>query len=448
VTSFKQLLKLAFPIIAMQFSQMAMGVADTVMSGRASTEDLAAVAIGAGIWIPLFLLMAGILTAITPTVAQLNGEKNLPQIGHIIRQSLWIAISLGILGFILLQSISPLLALMQVQTVIRPIIIGYLNAVSWGVPGITFFLVLRYLNEGMANTVPIMLVGLIGLIINIFLNYLLIFGHWGFPALGGIGAGWATAITQWLMVIMLLFYVFQTPFFNPIQLFKNDLKPDLNELKQLIKLGIPIGISFFVEGSIFSVIALFIASLGTIIVAAHQIALSVSSLLFIVPLSISMGVTILVAQARGSNNHPELLQTIKTGYLVNISLAFFTASIILTNAYAIAHLYTENAQVIQLASQLMIFAALYQISDAIHLCSGGALRGLKDTAIPMLLSIISFWIIGFPLGYILGLTDLLNTTLGAMGFWIGLLTGLSISAILLSSRLYFQIKKQSILQSI
>jgi len=432
----------------MQFSQMAMGVADTVMSGRASTEDLAAVAIGAGIWIPLFLLMAGILTAITPTVAQLNGEKNLPQIGHIIRQSLWIAISLGILGFILLQSISPLLALMQVQTVIRPIIIGYLNAVSWGVPGITFFLVLRYLNEGMANTVPIMLVGLIGLIINIFLNYLLIFGHWGFPALGGIGAGWATAITQWLMVIMLLFYVFQTPFFNPIQLFKNDLKPDLNELKQLIKLGIPIGISFFVEGSIFSVIALFIASLGTIIVAAHQIALSVSSLLFIVPLSISMGVTILVAQARGSNNHPELLQTIKTGYLVNISLAFFTASIILTNAYAIAHLYTENAQVIQLASQLMIFAALYQISDAIHLCSGGALRGLKDTAIPMLLSIISFWIIGFPLGYILGLTDLLNTTLGAMGFWIGLLTGLSISAILLSSRLYFQIKKQSILQSI
>jgi len=442
--SLKQLLKLAFPIIAMQFSQMAMGVADTIMSGRASTEDLAAVAIGTGIWIPLFLLLAGILTAITPTVAQLRGEQSFQQIGHIIRQSLWIALALALLAFIILQSIAPLLELMAVQLDIRPIIFDYLKAISWGIPGICLFLVLRYLNEGMSNTIPIMVVGLVGLLINIFINYLLIFGNWGFPAMGGVGAGWATAITQWLMVIMLLGYVVKTRFFNKIDLFKNDFKPDTNELKQLVKLGIPIGIAFFVEGSIFSVIALFIASLGTVIVAAHQIALSISSLLFIVPLSISMGITILVAHARGCNNQHELLLTIKTGYFVNISLAVFSAIFILSNSYLIATLYTENNQVIQLAAQLMVFAALYQFSDGIHLCSSGALRGLKDTTIPMLLSIISFWIIGFPLGYILGLTDVISSSLGAMGFWIGLLIGLSISAILLSSRLYLQIKKHQL----
>jgi len=424
---------------------MAMGVADTVMSGRASTEDLAAVAIGAGIWLPLFLFMAGVLTAITPTVAQLNGEKNYSQIGHVIRQSLWIAICLGSVSFILLQNIAPLLDFMQVQMDIRPIIISYLDAVSWGVPGIAFFLILRYLNEGMANTVPIMIVGLIGLFINVLINYLLIFGHWGFPPMGGVGAGWATTITHWLMVIMLITYIFRSSYFHSTQLFANDLIPDKNELLQLVKLGAPIGIAFFVEGSIFSIISLFIASLGTIIVAAQQVALNIASLLFMFPLSFSMGVTILVGHARGRKNYPELVQFIKTGYLINISMAIVIVIFILTHARFISGLYTDNLQVIQLASQLMIFAAIYQLSDGIQLCSGGALRGLKDTTIPMLFSIFSFWVVGFPLGYLLGLTNVIGEAMGAAGFWIGLLTGLTSSAILLTSRLYFQIKKQQLI---
>jgi len=420
---------------------MAMGVADTVMSGRASTEDLAAVAIGAGIWLPLFLFMAGVLTAITPTIAQLSGEKNYPKIGHVIRQSLWLAISLALVAFLLLQNISSLLVFMQVQMDIRPIIISYLKAVSWGGPGIAFFLVLRYLNEGMANTIPIMLVGLLGLLINVFINYLLIFGHWGFPAMGGVGAGWATTITHWLMVLILLIYIFLSKFFRPAQLFMNDLLPDKAELLQLIQLGIPIGIAFFVEGSIFSIISLFIASLGTVIVAAQQVALNFASLLFMFPLSFSMGVTILVGHARGRNNLPELIKIIKTGYFINISLAMMMAIFILFNARFISGLYTDNLQVIQLASHLMMFAAIYQISDGIQLCSGGALRGLKDTAIPMLFSVFSFWVVGFPLGYLLGLTDIITSPMGAAGFWIGLLTGLTSSAVLLTSRLYFQVNK-------
>jgi len=286
-----------------------------------------------------------------------------------------------------------------------------------------------------------MLVGLLGLLINVFINYLLIFGHWGFPAMGGVGAGWATTITHWLMVLILLIYIFLSKFFKPAQLFINDLLPDRTELLQLIQLGTPIGIAFFVEGSIFSIISLFIASLGTVIVAAQQVALNFASLLFMFPLSFSMGVTILVGHARGRKNIPELIKIIKAGYFINISLAMMMAIFILFNARFISGLYTDNLQVIQLASHLMMFAAIYQISDGIQLCSGGALRGLKDTAIPMLFSVFSFWVVGFPLGYLLGLTDIITSPMGAAGFWIGLLTGLTSSAILLTSRLYFQVNK-------
>ncbi|MFK5983802.1 MAG: MATE family efflux transporter [Pseudomonadota bacterium] len=427
--------------MATQFSQMAMGVADTIMCGRSSTEDLAAVAIGAGIWLPLFLFMAGVLMAITPTVAQLVGEKNYPQIGHVIRQSLWLALLLGLFAFFILQSISPLLEFMDVQVDIRPIIIEYLKAISWGMPGIALFLILRYLCEGMANTFVVMIVGLLGLLLNIFINYLLIFGHGGFSAMGGVGAGWATSITHWLMVLMLFSYIFVSAFFKKIKLFSNHLKVDIYELVQLLKLGVPMGIAFFVEGSIFSIIALFIASLGTIIVAAQQVALNFSSLLFMFPLSFSMGITILVGQARGRKDYTKMLDVIKTGYFINICIAIILAVFIVVNNSLIASLYTDNGEVIQLASQLLLFAALYQISDAIQLCSGGALRGLKDTAIPMLFSVISFWIVGFPIGYILSLSDYLVPPMGAQGFWIGLILALTLSAILLSSRLIYQLKK-------
>ncbi len=439
--SFKKLIYLAIPIIATQFSQMAMGVSDTIMCGHYSTEDLAAVAIGAGIWLPIFLFMAGVLMSITPTVAHLTGEKNYLKIGHVVRQSIWLGLLLTIFSFLILQSISPILVFMQVQDAISPIIIDYLKALSWGIPGIALFLILRYLCEGMANTFVVMVVGILGLLINILINYLLIFGNFGFPEMGAVGAGWATTISHWLMVFMLLTYVLFSSFFSSIHLFVNDLKLNTEEVIKLIKLGFPMGIAFFVEGSMFSIIALLVASLGTIIVAAQQISLNFSSLLFMFPLSISMGVTILVGQARGRKNNEELIKVIKAGYFINLCMAGLLAIFIALNNELIAILYTNNTEVIQLASQLLLFAMFYQISDAIQLCSGGALRGLKDTAIPMLFSIISFWIIGLPMGYILSLTDYIIPAMGVKGFWIGLIVALSFSAILLTSRLLYQVKK-------
>ncbi len=430
------LLTLAIPVIATQFSQMAMGVVDTVMSGHASAIDLAAVAVGSSIWIPLILLIGGILTAITPTVAHFCGAKEYSRIGHTIRQSIWIGVLLSLLGFAALFSIYDLFAFMAVKAPILPIATGYLQAIAWGMPAIVGFFILRYLNEGMANILPVMLVGFLGLLVNVVSNFILIFGHFGAPALGGVGAGWATTITHWIMLFCLLIYLFNSKKFAHIKLFEMDMMPHINELKTILALGIPIGITFFVEGSIFSIIALFLASLGVVTVASHQIALSFSSLIFILPLSLSISLTIQVGHQMGAQQYLQMRETIKAGYLISLSISIIAAVLIINYSSGIAALYTDNIDVIELASSLMIFTALYQFSDGIQLCSAGSLRGLKDTTIPMFLSIVAYWFIGFPLGYTLALTDIITDAMGAKGFWIGLLSGLSISAVFMSWRLY------------
>ena len=432
---------MALPIFTTQLSQMAMGVVDTVMSGHASTVDLAAVAVGSSLWIPLVFLIVGILMAITPTIAHYYGASDYHKMGHTIRQSLWIGLILSLLGGTVLLSAHHLFVFMDIKAPILPIATDYLYAIAWGMPAIAGYHILRYLNEGIANLIPIMLIGLLGLLVNILCNYALIFGHFGFPSLGGVGAGWATVITHYFMFLCLLIYVYKSKKFIPIQLFQADLAPHFQELKTLLKLGLPIGITFFVEGSIFSVISLFLASMGVVTVASHQIALSFSSLIFIFPLSLSISLTIQIGHQCGSKQWQMISDTIKAGYLISFGISIFSAFLITRFSTEIASLYTDNHEVIDLASHLMIFTALYQFSDGIQLCSAGALRGMKDTTIPMLLSIVSYWIIGFPLGYTLALTDIITDAMGAKGFWIGLLCGLTLSAILMTLRLYVKRKK-------
>ena len=437
----KKLTFLAAPIAATQFSQMAMGVVDTVMSGNASAEDLAAVAVGSSIWVPLMFFMAGVLTAITPTVAQYCGAKQYSNIGHSIRQSFWLALVLGLIALLLLISVHDLFVFMQVEASILPIATDYLFALAWGMPAIAGFFVLRYLNEGMANIYPIMLIGFMGLGLNILVNYILIFGHFGAPALGGVGAGWATTITFWFMLTTLFFYIISSQKFVHIKLLQAEFKPHIAELKTLMQLGVPIGIMFFVEGSVFSIIALFLASLGVVTIAAHQIALNFSSLVFLLPLSLSISLTIQVGHQIGADQYHLTRETIKAGFILSLGISIIAALIIFNFAANIAQLYTDNDDVIQLAGSLMLFTAVYQFSDGIQLCSSGALRGIKDTRIPMFLSIISYWIIGFPLGYTLALTNIISDAMGARGFWLGLIIALTVSAILMTSRLYIKIKQ-------
>ncbi len=431
----KALLALSLPLIAAQISQSAMGFVDTVMSGRVSSLDLAAVAMGSSIWFPAFLFMLGILMAVTPTVAQLCGAGKKAEIGAHVRQALLLGIILSLGVLVLLRNAAPLLVWMDVDPQARPLTLAYLAGVSWGMPAIAIFFTLRHFSEGLSLTKPSMVISLFGLGFNCLANYILIYGKLGFPALGGAGCGWATALTMWLMCLCMLVTVRHGRGYRSAGLFDCWPRLDYGKLLQLLKLGLPIGCSLWIEAGIFAVIALLIGSLGADMVAAHQISLSFSSLVFMVPMSISSAISVRVGRAIGQQDFRLARLAGYTGIGLTALIAISSAGLTLIFPATIASIYTRNPEVAAMATGLLMLAAMFQLSDAVQVSTAGALRGYKDTRVPMAMLIVAYWLIGLPLGYSLGLTSLGPGPMGAAGFWIGLIAGLTAAAILLSLRL-------------
>ena len=435
LTELKSLALLSGPIIAAQISHCAMGFVDTVMAGRVGSLDLAAVAMGSSIWFPVFLFVLGILMAVTPSVAQLHGAGKKEEIGHHVRQALILSLFLSLAAMLALRHAGPVLSLMEVDPAAATLTQGYLKGVAWGMPAIAVYFVLRHFSEALSCTKPSMIIGFVGLGVNIAANYVLIFGKLGLPALGGVGCGYATAATMWVMAGCMLATVLRGKIFRRARLFARWPKPDLRELAQILRLGIPIGCAFFVEASIFAVIALLLGSMGADIVSAHQICLNFASLIFMVPMSISTAISVRVGQAIGRGDPGSARRSGYTGIALTVVLAVLTAAFTLLFPSSITALYTDNAEVARIATGLLFLAALFQVSDAVQVSTAGALRGYKDTRTPMLLLVVAYWVVGLPLGYTLGLTELWGESMGAAGFWIGLIAGLTVAAVLLSLRL-------------
>lgn len=436
----KRILLMALPIVIAQFAQTANGFVDTVMAGRVSPDDLAAVAVGSAIWVPVFLFLVGVMQGLTPFVAQFRGQSDHSAIGAVVQQGLWLAIPLGLLGLITLRSMQPVLILMEVDAAIQPMILGYLDGLSWGFPAITLFLALRALTEGMSFTKPVMIVSLIGLAVNIPVNYVLIYGKLGLPALGGVGCGWATFIVMWLMLILMALYCIGFDREQGTGLLQRFIGPRLDEIGAVLKVGLPIGLSIFIEVSLFCVIALFIAGIGAQVVASHQIALNAASMTFMIPLSLSLALTVRVGTNLGRSDVPGVHQSISSGLAIILVIALFNSSMMAFFRTQIAAIYTDDPLVIELASGLLLFAALFQISDCLQVSANGVLRGMKDTAWPMLITVLAYWGLGLPIGYSLGLTDWIVPAMGAKGFWIGLLAGLTAAAIMLCGRVIWRLR--------
>ncbi len=434
-TEVRAQLLLALPILGGQLAQTANGFVDTVMAGRVSAVDLAAVAVGASIWVPAYLFMTGILMSATPILARTLGAQEYHRVNPIAQQSLWLALLIGAAMALLLRSIAPVLTWMEVDEQIRPLVSGYLNALSWGMPGAALFLALRSYTEAMSHTRPVLWISVIGLLINIPTNYVLIYGKLGFPALGGVGCGWATAIVMWSMAAMMAFYIARHPSYDSARLNLKKLIVEPATIIYIARLGLPVGLTIFFEVSIFSVIALLISTLGPTIVAGHQIALNFASLIFMIPLSLALAVTVRVGLARGEASAAGARLAIHCAMLMAIIVGVSAAILLFALRHHVPLLYTTNIDVQMLASQLLLFAALYQISDAWQVTANGALRGYEDTAAPMLITLFAYWGLGLPIGYLLGLTDLIRPAMGPEGFWIGLLCGLTVAAIMLSLRL-------------
>lgn len=432
----RSLLALAIPVVIAQLSQTAMGVVDTIMAGSVSATDMAAVAVGTSIWLPAILFGHGLLLALTPTVAQLNGSGRRNQIAHQVRQGFWLAFCVSVLIMMVIYNSDHIIMRMHnIDPVLADKAVGFLHAIMWGAPGYLFFQVLRNQCEGLSKTKPGMVIGFIGLLVNIPINYIFIYGKFGAPALGGVGCGVATGTVYWVMFLMMRWYVTRARSQQDIKLEKGFAAPDWQVMKRLGGLGLPVALALFFEVTLFAVVALLVSPLGIVAVAGHQIALNFSSLMFMLPMSLSVAATIRVGFRLGQGSVENARVAAYTSIAVGLMLACVTAIFTVIFREHIALLYNKTPEVVIMASHLMLLAALYQLSDAIQVIGSGVLRGYKDTRSIFFITFTAYWLLGLPTGYVLGLTDYIVPAMGPSGFWIGFVIGLTSAAILMALRI-------------
>lgn len=433
----KALLTLTGPILITQLAQAGYGFIDTVMAGQVSARDLAAVAIGAGLWLPVFLLSCGIIMATTPLVAAAYGAGRHGEVPRLAHQALWLALLVGLLGMLLLTQADRLFPWLDVPTTLRPLTALYLQGIACGMPAITLFAALRYYSEALGHTRPVMVISLLGLLLNIPANAVFINGYLGLPALGGAGCGWATAVVMTSQCLALAVYVAKAPAYHAHRLFRSDRRVQPGLMAHIFRLGLPIGAAIFFEVSVFSLVAVLASPLGERVVAAHQISLSVTSLLFMLPLSLAISMTIRCGQAYGRHDLAGLRLVRRVGLTTTTLCACLSCLFIIGGRELITQVYSSDAGVRQLASHLLLFAAGYQIFDALQVGAAGCLRGVQDTRSAMYMTLVAYWLIALPLGYGLGMRPWWHgQLLGATGFWIGLVVGLGVACLLLNARLH------------
>ena len=440
LVEWKQLALLGMPILIAQLAQMANGVIDTVMAGHASAEDLAGVGIGTSIWVPVLLFFVGVLGALQPIISGHMGAGEVRKIMPTTWQGIYIALAAMVLMILLLVNIQPLLTILKLDATTMAIADGYLKAFSWGVPALLLLIALRGLTDGLGHTRVIMAFSLLSTLLNLPLNYIFIYGYdfviFQLPAMGGIGCGWATSISNWIATIALIIYLNRSRTYKNFHLIGDWVAINKQEIKNLLALGLPIGFTLFIEVSMFCMIALFLAPLGATTVAGHQIVLNATSVFFMLPLSLGMALTLRVSFLVGAKDHDEARLLARSSLLLAIGISCINAPILFFGRDYLASLYTSDLAVLKVATQLFMLAAFFQIVDVIQVTMINVQRGYKDTKIPMLIMLLSFWGICLPLGYVLTFEDWLGAPMGAPGFWTALIAGLSCAALLLTLRMY------------
>ncbi|KFZ41998.1 MATE family efflux transporter [Anoxybacillus flavithermus] len=427
-----QFLHILFPIFFTQISLYMMNFFDVTMTGKYSAVDLAGVAIGSNIWVAIFTGIGGILTGLTPIVSQAFGAKKHEHISKTIEQAVYVAIVFACFVLTIIYFLVPiLLENMYIESNVETVAYQYLRALCIGVVPIFIYYVLRSFMDALGQTKVTMTLTLCSLPLNILLNDMLIFGRWGIPALGGVGAGYATSITYWCLLICAFLLVrFRTPF-STYNILKKLSPISLSIWKQLILIGTPIGLSIFFETSIFSAVTLLMSEFGTTAIAAHQAAMNFASLLYMIPLSISLTLTIIVGFEVGANRWEHAKRYCMVGITFAVTMAIVASIVLLLFRETIASLYTNDKHVLQWTKQFLLYVLFFQLSDAVAAPIQGALRGYKDVRFPFFIALISYWLVGLPVGYILSR----YTTAGPFGYWIGLIAGLASGAILLFIRL-------------
>lgn len=434
------LARLSLPIILSQVAYVLLGLLDTIMSGQAGSADQAAVALGVAFWVPLFFTLTSVLQAVSPLVAHHFGAGNMAGIVHDTREGMWLSVFAGALSIALLPTARPLMAALEIDAALIDKTHVFLLGIAVGLPAAMLFRVLSYYSASINQTQPMMILAFLGLGVNALFNWLLIWGHWGLPALGGAGCGWATAIGMWVALLALAGWTAWAPAYRACYLWHGWSWPHWETIRKLLKIGIPMGIAALAEVGAFSSVALLVGRFGAEQIAAHQVALNFSSVIFMIPVGLSTALSIRVGQTLGAGDARGARFIAWSGIALGLLIAVCAIPLILFGREAIVSFYSPDRNVQIVAANLMLFTAIWQLADAAQVTAIGALRGYKVTLPPMLMMLVAFWLIGLPVGAWLGYKGMGSIPpQGIYGFWIGLVTGL----ILVSAGLTFTLRKVS-----
>ncbi|MDH4109798.1 MAG: MATE family efflux transporter [Gammaproteobacteria bacterium] len=425
------LLKLAGPLVINNLSIAGMHFSDAVMAGRLGAAELAAVAVGGSVWFLGLTLCLGLMMAISPIASRLHGARQPEMIGRYTRQGLWLAVVIGILFIALMHVLAePLLVFVGVAVEFRDMTVGYAEAIVWGAPGIVAFFAFRFTTEGIGHTRPIMYTSLLGLSANVFFNYVFMFGHFGAPAMGAVGCGVASAITMWLMMMVLGSYIYLHPRYEPLEIFRRVSPLRLPVLKEIFVLGMPIAVTITAEAGLFSAVSILVGTRGPDITAAHQIALNFASTMFMIPLAFSSATTIRIGHALGAGDPRGARFAGFTGILICAGFMAISALFLLVFRDAVVSMYTSDTSVQAIAISMLLMAAIFQVADGVQIGAAGALRGFKDTRMPMVINMFAYWALAFPLSYLAAVTFQSPPS----HIWGGFVIGLTAAAAMLTVR--------------
>jgi multidrug resistance protein, MATE family len=420
----RALLRLANPIILSQLAQVSVGFLDTVMSGHAGAMQQAVVGIGVALWIPVFVSLMSVVQAVSPIIAHHFGAGDREAVVRDAREGMWLAACVSLLPLALVPWAPNLLTFAGIAPALAERAGIFLWGIGLGLPAALVYRSLAFYSASIEQTRPIMILSFIGLGVNALLNWVLIYGHFGLPAMGGAGCGWATGIGMWVSLVLLVLWTRHAKVYKPYFLWHSWARPHWAAQKRLLRIGLPMGGAGLAEVAAFSSIAVLVGRFGDVQIAAHQIALNFSALIFMLPMGLSSALTIRVGHSLGAGDPRRARHVAWNGIAVGLLIAASAIAPIILLRHQVAAVYSGDPAVQVLAANLLLFAAFWQLFDATQVCAIGALRGYKITLMPMVLMAIAFWVIGIPTGSWLAYQGVGGGPLKVYGFWIGLVVGL------------------------
>ncbi len=431
----KSLTRLALPVALSQLAIMGMGITDVLLAGHAGTDELAGLSLGANIWCVTILFFFGIGLITQALVGRYYGAGDMQALRKQVHQSIWLTLVCGLLGVLTILLAAEILLVSGFEPVMAGRAHDYLQAIAWGAVPMTMLAALRGSLEAMNLTQPVFWINFVVFLMNIPLDYALVYGVWGFPKLGAEGCAWATACLLWVGFFASAAMLQWHKNIRHVQVFKNFSAPDMTIILSTLRLGFPIGLSVLIEMSMFAGAGMLIAYFGPIAAAANSIAISIASASFMIYLGFAAGVTIRASQQLGAESFEGARYSVKVGTSFNVLLAFVLSFVFLIFRDPLVSLYSNDAEVVRLAAQLLLLGAAFQVVDCLQAATIAALRAYHDTVSAPKIQMFAYWLIGLPVAIWLGFYSELPWISGPHGFWVAMFVSLTISGLLLLRRL-------------